>query len=717
MTEKGKQAQEVGKLSLKKISYLIMKKIIEIILVFLFVVIIANKSAAISIDSLRIEIRNLPDDTSKAKELANLSYNYIKYQIDSSLYFASQALKLSKKLNYNYGYAYALKQKGLAHKYLAEYDSALYCYTKSLEYFDHLGIDSERASLLNRLGNLYKRKGQFEQSLESFLSALKISELLKDSTMISAIYNNLGILYLNLGRHNKALEYHIQNLNLKKKLKSEEGIPIILMNIGNVYREKGSYEQAIEYYNQALVYLEFSDYKYDRLLLVHNLGTLYEENNKFKLALEYYNKALILEKELNDKEMQIFSLQGIGNVLIKSGDFKEGIKYLEESFALANTIGDIRKQHILVTNLYKEYEKHGDFIKAFTFLKKYVQIEDSIFNLEGKKQITELELKYEAEKRNQQIAFLEKEQSIQKLELSKREIEAKQKKFQRNMLVIAIFIVLMLLFYFAHESKKRKKINSLLIKQNKKITEQRTEIENQNYKLLESNKTKDQLFQIIAHDLRSPLVSMDSITQLIPYWVEEQDYESLQRLSKTLELSVKNVLSLTDNLLNWALNQQGKFPYKPENLRLKENIEETIEVYKPIAEIKNIDLKFTYTKDVLVFADRNMLFTVMRNLLNNAVKFTPEKGEIEVGIDSNQQFAKVWVKDSGIGIPKEKSEKVFELANGQGKGTKGETGKGLGLFFCKEFVTMNNGDIYVESLKGKGTIVTFTLPLFNIQEN
>jgi signal transduction histidine kinase len=170
-------------------------------------------------------------------------------------------------------------------------------------------------------------------------------------------------------------------------------------------------------------------------------------------------------------------------------------------------------------------------------------------------------------------------------------------------------------------------------------------------------------------------------------------------------------------LLNWALNQQGKFPYKPENLRLKENILETIEVYRPIAEIKNIDLRFTFSKDLMVFADRNMLFTVMRNLLNNAVKFTPEKGEIVVGIDSNQQFAKIWVKDSGIGIPKEKREMVFELTNGHGKGTKGETGKGLGLFFCKEFVNMNNGDIFIESAKGKGTTITFTLPLFNIAEN
>ena len=108
---------------------------------------------------------------------------------------------------------------------------------------------------------------------------------------------------------------------------------------------------------------------------------------------------------------------------------------------------------------------------------------------------------------------------------------------------------------------------------------------------------------------------------------------------------------------------------------------------------------------------------MVTNLLSNAVKFTPEKGRITIGIDSNVNFAKVWVKDSGVGIPKEKKEEVFELANGNGKGTQGETGKGLGLFFCKEFVTMNNGDIFIESQEGEGTTITFTLPLFNLPEN
>jgi len=697
-----------------------MNKTLGIALLFVGIL-FYNVSGAIPVsnskDSIRLSVRNLPDDTLKVVELSDLSKSYLKYQIDTSYSLALDATRLALKLDHIYSVAYAYKQLGLVYKYKTDYDSAMVYYNKSLEIFDKLGEKRERAVLLNRIANIQKRKGKFQEALESFLIALNISVSQQDTVMISAIYNNLGILYFDMGNYDKALDYQMLNLSIKKSQGSDDFIPIVLMNIGNIYSAKKQNEKAIEYYKEALGYLEYSDYKYDQYMLLHNMGGVSEDMGKYQEALEFYNKALELEKQLNDKEMQVYSLQGIGNSLIGMGSFKEGIKYLETSFELAKEIGDLRKIHKLSSNLYKEYENQGDYVNSFKYLKNYVQIEDSIYNVEGKKEIIELEQKYEAERRNQQIAFLEKERKIQKLELEKKEIENKQKSSQRNILIITVLIVLIISVYLAINSKKRKRINQLLIKQNKKIVEQRTEIVNQNKELIDSNKTKDKLFQIIAHDLRSPLVSMDSITQLIPYWVEEQDYESLMKLSKTLELSVNNVLSLIDNLLNWALNQQGKFPYKPENLKLKDNILEAIEVYRPIAEIKNIHLEFTYNKDVIVFADRNMLFTVMRNLLNNAVKFTPEKGKITVGIDNNVQFAKVWVKDSGVGIPKEKKEEVFELANGHGKGTKGETGKGLGLFFCKEFVTMNNGDIFIESSEGKGTTISFTLPLFNLPEN
>ncbi len=697
-----------------------MKKIIRIIICIVLVMGVKSGKGTIinNLDSLKSEIRKLPNDTIKVLELAKLSKKYSKYKADTSVKLGIEALELSRKLTYKYGEAYSLFILGIDYYYLGEdYDLSIEYLKDAYKIFNLINNEPYKARVLNSMGESYREKGNFDKAIENYTLSLDISKRIQDSIMLSALYNNIALLYFEIGnRYEQSLEYHKLNLELLKKMGNSGSVFSCYINLGLVYSKMKDYDQALDYYRQSTNYLEENNL-YDRLLLVHNLGLIYEKLGKLDLALHNYNEAVSLAKAIGNKNKLIYSLMNIGNVLIAKGSFLEGEKYLLKSYALAKEIDDLTKQKRLVSNLKKVYENQGNYKESLKYLEIYDDLEDSIYNINYIKQVTLLEQRFETEKKQQQIAFLEKENEIHKLEIKNKEIENKQKSFQRNVLIIAVFIAILLTFYFALNNKKRKKINMLLIKQNRKIIDQREEISKQNEELIDSNKTKDKLFQIIAHDLRSPLVSMDSITQLIPYWIEEQDYESLKKLSQTLELSVNNVLSLIDNLLNWALNQQGKFPYQPENLKLKENIIETIEVYKPIAEIKNIDLKFTYTKDVRVFADKDMLFTVMRNLLNNAIKFTPEYGQITVGIDSNVQFAKVWVKDSGVGIPKEKKEEVFELANGLYKGTSGETGKGLGLFFCKEFVTMNNGDIFIESQEGQGTTITFTLPLFNLAEN
>ncbi len=694
-----------------------MKKLIGVVIIFLFVFINTNKIYAIPIDSLRLAVRNMFDDTLKVIELSDLSRKYLKIKIDTSHKLAKDAMQLSQELKYSYGYAYALKQMGLVYKYKSEYDSSLIFYSESLTYFDSLEIDSERASLLTRMANVHKRIGKFDKSLDEYLAAINIAIMIKDSSLISAIYNNLGLLYYEFKDYDKALKYHQLNLDIIKSADIKGNFSITLMNIGIVFLAKKDYYIALDYYKQSLDLIQNTTNTFDKLTLLHNIGVVYEKTSRLNEANNYYQKALQIEKEIGEKSLKVYTLQGIGNVLVKTGKFNEGEHILLESIQLAEEIGDLPKQSLVVLNLQNAYEKRGQYKNSLKYLKLYLKLKNNILDLEKVKQITTLEQKYKAEKREYQIAFLENEQALQNLELAKNELENKKKSIQRNVLIIAVFLILLLAMYYAFVNKKRKKINQILQKQNKKILIQRKEIAEQNDQLLESNETKDRLFQIIAHDLRSPIVSLDNITQLIPYWIEKQDYEALGELSQTLELSVGNVLSLMDDILNWALNQQGEFPFNPKKFKLGEQISKTIEVYQPIAEMKKIELKFDYNEDIFVFADINMLQTVIRNLLNNAVKFTPEKGKVVVKIERNSSVAKVKISDSGIGIDKEKKDLVFQIAKKPNEGTRGELGKGLGLFFCKEFVTMNNGNIFIDSDIGKGTTITFTIPLLSAENN
>jgi signal transduction histidine kinase/Tfp pilus assembly protein PilF len=694
-----------------------MKNLVGIVLIFLLVFINTSNCYAIPADSLRFAVRKLPDDTLKVIELTDLSKRFLKIKIDTSAQLARDAIDLSEELNYSYGYAYALKQMGLVYKYKSEYDSSLIYYAESLACFDSLKNDSEKARLLTRMANVHKRIGEFEKSLDEFLSALDIALTIKDSVLISAIYNNLGLLYYDLKEFDTALEYHQLNLALIKSTNLKDNISIYLMNIGIVYMAKKDYNIALDYYKQALDLIPNSAKNFDKLTILHNIGVVYLNTGRLKEANIYYQKALELEQEIGEKSLKIYTLQGIGLLLIKTGKFFEGEKYLIQSLQLAEEIGELKKQSIVASNLQKAYEDQNQFKNSLKYLKLRNELNDSILSIEKIKQITSLEQKYEAEKREHQISTLEKEQALQNLELANNELENKRKSLQRNILIVAVFIVLLLVIYYAQDNKKRKKINIILQKQNKKILNQRKEIAQQNDKLLESNSTKDKLLQIISHDLRSPLITVDSIARLIPHWIEIQDYESLEKLSHTLELSINNVLALMDDILSWALSEQGKFPNNPEYFNLGEKIQKTVDVYTPIAEMKKIEITFDYTEDVIVFADINMLRTVIRNLLNNAVKFTPEKGEVVIKIEKNNSVAKVRIIDSGIGIAKEKKDLVFQLASKSGDGTKGELGRGLGLFFCKEFVTMNNGNIFIDSDTGKGTTIIFTLPLLSTENN
>ncbi|MFP4023966.1 MAG: ATP-binding protein [Thiohalospira sp.] len=703
-----------------------MKKFYWIFIIQLLILgFFSNKSCFSSnLDSLKKVILSLPDDTNKVDRLTDLSYKTYKNSTDSALSIVQEAIRIAENINYTKGYASALSQLGVVYKYQSEYDSALFYYNKSLTIFDSLGLDYERATNLNRLGNIYKRYGSFDQSIDCFLKALDIFQRINDTLRTTFVLNNLGVLYNDLRIFDESLKYFQLNLDLRNNAGMTDYIHTVYMNIGNVYyelayeRSKPEYYQiSIEYFLQAMHHLNDESNKYDRFLIFHNLASNSEQLGRFDDAKKYALQAIELGKEVGVKETMVYSIQCLGNTYIKEGDYVKGIKYLNESYDLAKEIKDIRKQHRLSKNLFEVYERIGNSEKALQYLKDYVYYEDSIFSLNRKAQIIELEKKFEAKQREQEITLLKKEKDLQEVQLAKNEVESRQNKFQRAVLVIAIVIALGLVIYFWNDSKKRKKINRLLSSQNKKIIDQRVAIAKQNNELLEANKTKDKLFQIIAHDLRSPLISIDSISQLIPIWIEEQDYGSLKKLSKTLELSVTNLLTLIDNLLNWALSQQGRFPYKPQMINVKELVNDALALYQSAAELKNIKLINEVKKDVLIFADKNMVHTVLRNLLNNAIKFTQDGGKVVVDISVQSNMAEISVKDTGIGIDEKYKEKVFEIAHGNGNGTKGESGKGLGLFFCKEFVKINRGEIFMDSKKNKGTTITFTLPLYNPSSN
>ncbi len=248
------------------------------------------------------------------------------------------------------------------------------------------------------------------------------------------------------------------------------------------------------------------------------------------------------------------------------------------------------------------------------------------------------------------------------------------------------------------------------------ITERKKAEENLlqlNTKLKELNATKDKLFSIIAHDLRSPLNNILGFSELLIEQIQTTDIEESKKFATIINTSAKNNLGLLDNLLTWGKTQTEQIGFIPENLKLNPIVEKVFLVSNLTALLKNIKLISSLSDDIVVYADQNMLSTILRNLIANAIKFTESGGKVDISAVSHQSHIEISVTDNGVGITEKNKKKLFGVdLNFTTRGTQNEGGSGLGLILCKEFVEKHQGKIWVESELGKGCKFIFTLPVF-----
>jgi len=244
------------------------------------------------------------------------------------------------------------------------------------------------------------------------------------------------------------------------------------------------------------------------------------------------------------------------------------------------------------------------------------------------------------------------------------------------------------------------------------------EIQNKNEELRKVNAEKDKFFSIIAHDLRSPLSGFMGLTEILAEGSLNIPIEELHKLALAMKNSATNVFRLLGNLLEWSRMQRGLTVFVPELLLLNSVISESMIQITEDAIKKDITIDFEIPGDLCVFADKNMLDSILRNLVSNAVKFTPKGGRITVSAQSDfVKMAEILIEDTGIGMNKEMITKLFRLdTNTNRKGTEGEYSTGLGLVICKDFIEKQGGKLLVESEEGKGSIFKFALPIMSDKE-
>ncbi len=248
---------------------------------------------------------------------------------------------------------------------------------------------------------------------------------------------------------------------------------------------------------------------------------------------------------------------------------------------------------------------------------------------------------------------------------------------------------------------------------NETIVEQQKILHQQNIELKESNITKDKFFSIIAHDLKNPVSAFMGVSNFLSQTFHELSKEELKEFLDDVNNSAKQLYELLENLLMWSRCERGLVQYQPAVYELKQFITSNINLLKMNANNKNISIDYDMDQEYKVFTDANMLNTIIRNLCTNAIKFTHEGGSIKIICrKEDENFCRISVSDNGVGIPEENLNKLFSLQNSVSTaGTKQESGTGLGLILCREFVEKHSGKIWVESTVNVGTTFHFTIPL------
>jgi len=570
-----------------------------------------------------------------------------------------------------------------------------------------LNIDNKEliAKSLNMTGNAYYLMGDFTKSMDHYLQALAIREELGDSNSIASSYNNIGAVYVQMKDHQKALYYLKKAKIIFEALQDEVHLFSIMNNIGALYKENAKYDTAYQYLTEAYEIAQRTQDEDNASIALTNLGETSLSMGLLEQSLDYQNRALEISRKLGNKAMMATIYTNLGKTYLETRNYQQAFNAFHESLGLSeevNSLPDLRENYHYLSEY---YDIQGDYEQALHYYRLYASTKDSINSQEAMIRIKEMESISQAQTLQQEIALLRKDNEISNLKATR------LKNTIFFLAAVSLMIILVFVVYYQKNRLKRE-TTRLLEEKNKQLEKANLKLQNSEKHLKELNSTKDKFFSIIGHDLRNPLNALLGFSELISGNSRDYTSEEIQRYSKIINEAAKNIHLLIENLLEWSRSQSGNIDYNPEQTELMPMVREIFKVFEIHADKKGVTLVSEIPQDIVVTADRNLLSTILRNLINNAVKFTPNGGQVRIFCEQNDSEITISIEDTGIGMSEKQLDNLFRLdSNVTMPGTSEEKGTGLGLILCKEFVDMHNGKIWAFSKPKEGSTFSFTLPL------
>lgn len=589
----------------------------------------------------KLQQATVPDNIQAIK--LELSASYLLVNTDSALYYANQVL-LSKEVKTN--------KLLLADAYLA-------------------------------LGECYNYMNQHIQAIEYLLDARDIYESENNIQGLGDSFYALGELYIVLKRNALARNYFSRAVQQFLLLNDEEYLGNCYVSLGDSYCSDKMLDSAIHFTQLALNIAVKNNYSPLKEYSYGNLAAIAIEKNYFTEALKNLQLSLNFSRTLGNDYGIAYAQLLAAKIYSGLNNYKQAMALIDSCIYAANTLN----MHDLVMDAeqvkYTIAKKFGNTQQALSSLENYTTIYDTLLSSKKYTTINNLIEKYRADKKQSELDVLSQKNNVNRVLVI-------------GLIVTSLLLSLLLFNVFKRFNERKRMLNKLFI--------QHTSIQDQASTLKQINHVKDRMFSIISHDLRGPVASLKGLIEFMK--TNSLTLEESEMIVKELKQNVGGIDMLLENLLVWAQIQiRGDLSTKKEHILIQEIADEVIFVATNAAQQKQIQLQAQIEDQLTILADKNHISLIIRNLVNNAIKFTPKQGKVIIEAQKQKNGkVKLCVEDTGVGMTENEIAQLFNVEKTYSQlGTENEKGSGLGLMFVKEYIQNLGGDFSITSVKGKGS--------------
>lgn len=554
------------------------------------------------------------------------------------------------------------------------------------------------ADVAHNFGATYYIIGSYEIALQKYMEALSLYEKHNNKVGILKCYIGQGLIQQGILQNEEAIKFFEKAILLNREVNDDVLLSRAYLNIGISQSELNKFDEAYQNFHRTLSLAKKTKNAEMTHLSLNRLGNIHYLRNDLDSSVYYFQK-IVNDKEANLWEKS-FAYSGLSETYTKKGNFKIaeefGLKGYETALEVEAKWDIARSSEILA----KVYQKNKNYELAYKYLEISKKYNDSLFTDSKLKEINLLQLKRKEAENEKLVAQNE---------------AAKHKLNNTRMFAISIVLFMLFLLIILYQSRKNNKIKEELYHQledkNRDIENQKSLITEQNKVLSELNATKNKLFSILSHDLKSPINSIQQVLTMLKDGDVSED--ELKTLTEHLVIQVDGTAMMLNTTLQWSLTQLEGANIHLENFNLDAIVTDSIHALHLTAKSKDVTIIHHEELDTFINADRGNVHIIINNLLSNAIKYTPKSGSIEIKYSEEKSLLNVHIINSGS-ISQEKIQDIlnFDQRMISEKGTNLEEGTGLGLLLVKQFLIENNGKLNVLHYKGDGTefIASFQKP-------